>query len=212
MGDLDSVTSPAGAKTVAERFPNSTFIETPNMFHVSALGDYVTETKDYPMCLARIVRRFVRTTHPGDTSCAKTAYAPLSVRGSFPRTAAAVRANSEARRTALIGAGTAGDLITRWFAIAGVKGLGLRGGSFQVHGKYTTVFTLKGVRWVQDVPVSGTVRWSRPGGRVRADLTLSGGVPDSHLRMSWNVWHPLDAVRVRGTVGAQRVRLRVPTA
>ena len=38
VGDLDSVTSAEGARVVASRFPNSTFVEVHNEVHVSALG------------------------------------------------------------------------------------------------------------------------------------------------------------------------------
>ena len=62
-GDLDNITTTDQARVVASRFPSSTYVETRNTVHVSALGD-----RDG--CAAPIVRRFIRTLRAGDTSCA----------------------------------------------------------------------------------------------------------------------------------------------
>jgi hypothetical protein len=41
-GDLGNITAWSGARVVASRFPNSTFVATHNAIHVSALGDRTT--------------------------------------------------------------------------------------------------------------------------------------------------------------------------
>ena len=62
-GDLDSLTSPEGARLVASRFPNSTFVSIANGVHVMAISDF-------GRCASNIVVHFVATESAGDTSCA----------------------------------------------------------------------------------------------------------------------------------------------
>ena len=54
VGDLDSITSSEGSRIVADRFPNSTFVQVANTGHVTALVDY-------SRCASNIVIEFVRT-------------------------------------------------------------------------------------------------------------------------------------------------------
>ena len=200
-GSLDSLTSPEGAEAVATRFPNATYVEVPNTTHVTALGDLLD-------CTSALVLDFVRTTVVGDPSCVE-AYPPIRLAGSFPKRAAAL-GYSSANRAALVAVGTLGDVLARWWSMTGTHGAGLRGGGFETHGYRNPVFVLRGVRWVRDVAVSGTVEWDRPSGAVRARLTLRGrGAPDSHLRVGWNTWHPMGSALVAGSVGGHAVRLRV---
>ena len=76
VGDLDSITSSEGSRIVADRFPNSTFVQVANTGHVTALIDY-------SRCASNIVVEFVRTTSPGDTSCASQ-YQEVRTTDEFP--------------------------------------------------------------------------------------------------------------------------------
>jgi pimeloyl-ACP methyl ester carboxylesterase len=202
-GEFDSITSPEGARQVARSFPNGTYVEVPNSFHVTALGDR-------PHCVDRIVLRFVRSASTGDTSCLARDYPPVNVVERFPRSAAAVP-GSVGRRAAVIAAGTVGDVIGRWWNMYGYEGVGLRGGTFSTVGLSSPDWRLRGIRWVRDVPVDGTAESNLATGRSHAHVTLGGGgIPSSDLRIRWNAHRPFEGARVTGTVGGQRVDLRVP--
>ncbi|HEY6567725.1 MAG TPA: alpha/beta fold hydrolase [Actinomycetota bacterium] len=204
VGEFDSVTSPAGSRQVSQDFPGATFVEVPNGYHVTALGDRAH-------CVERIVRRFVRTTHPGDTACVGRDYPPVRVVARFPETAADVH-GSRAHRAAVIAAGTVGDVMARWSSMYGYDGVGLRGGTFKTVGLWTPSWWLRGVRWVQDVPVDGTIESNFGTGVSMARVTLAGGgVPPSTLRIRWNSLTPMRPAVVTGRVGAARVHQRVPT-
>jgi hypothetical protein len=73
------------------------------------------------------------------------------------------------------------------------------------------VFHLHGVRWIQDVAVSGVVRWDRISGDLRAAVRLGGtGTPGSRLTLTWNTWRPMGLARATGTVGGRTVSLAIP--
>ncbi len=200
-GALDSLTSPEGAAAVADRFPNASYVEVPNSTHVTALGDLLG-------CTSALVLDFVRTTVVGDPSCVES-YPPIRLADRFPR-AASVLGASPGIRAAVAATGTLGDVLARWWSMSGARGVGLRGGTFTTGGYRHPVFTLVGVRWVDDVAVSGRLEWDRPSGRVRARLTLRGeGVPRSRLRVRWNAWRPMGSALVVGSVGGRPIRLRV---
>lgn len=156
-----------------------------------------------------MVLGFVRTRTVGDSSCVSS-YPPIRLVDRFPETASALGTTS-ATRAAFVATGTLGDVLARWWSMGGSHGLGLRGGAFETHGYRNPVFVLRGVRWVEDVAVSGTLNWDRPSGVVRAWVTLGGGgVPASRLRVRWNAWHPMGSALVVGPVGGRVVRLWVP--
>jgi pimeloyl-ACP methyl ester carboxylesterase len=201
-GDLDSLTSPEGARAVAGDLPNATYVEVPNTTHVTALGDF-------HHCTSALVLGFVRTQRVGDASCVQS-YPPIRLADRFPMQAEAM-GGSPATRAARVATGTLGDMLARWWDMTGHRGVGLRGGAFVVHGYRKPEFVLRGVRWVEDVAVSGSLNWDRTSGVIRARLTLSGdGVPASHLWVRWNSWHPMGSALVVGSVGGGAVRLRVP--
>jgi hypothetical protein len=199
-GDLDSVTSSEGAAEVASRFPSSTFVSVANLPHVTALGDR-------HRCASTIVLRFVRTLATGDTSCA-SGYPEVRAVDAFARSAADVDAGSTARRAAIVAGNTVADVLARWYAMSGYDGVGLRGGSFSATGTDVLGWTLRGVRWVEDVAVSGTVTWDRTSGAIRADVRLSGGgVPSGRLVLRWNDLEPLARAHARGRIGSITVSL-----
>jgi hypothetical protein len=201
-GEFDSVTSPAGARRVARNFPNATYAEVPNAFHVTGLDGPGT-------CVARVILRFVRSSDPGDTSCIRRAHPPIRVVGSFPRRSTAI-GGTVTRRAALVATNTVGDVMARWSSMLGYDGVGLRGGTFETTGYDAPRWRLHGVRWVADVPVDGVVRTDGRTGKSSATVSLvGGGIPRSHLTVRWNVRHPRERAVVTGTVGGASIRIRV---
>jgi hypothetical protein len=65
------------------------------------------------------------------------------------------------------------------------------------------------LRWVEDLRVSGTVRWNRFTGAVIARVELAGA-SSGLLTISWNDWERSAEARARGTVGAERIDVRFP--
>lgn len=204
-GDLDSLTSPEGARDTATAFPNSTYVEVANMTHVAALSDF-------GRCASRIVRRFVRTSDAGDTSCASK-YPEVRVVDRFVRQARALDWGPRRRRTARIAAATAGDVVARWFNMWGYEGRGLQGGRFTTTGLRNVRWRLHGVRWVNDVAVSGRMSWKRPIGLVRARLSTRGsGASSGHLVLKWSEAKQDARATVRGRLGGRRINftMRAP--
>ncbi len=211
VGDLDSITSPEGAHTVADRFPAARFVEVANVGHVTALADYSG-------CASVLVRRFVRDLDPGDTSCAGTANPPVRMVSSFPRSwrgfpVADGTGPVPARRVAGAAVRTVGDVFPRWFAMYGGRGRGLRGGGFTTTGLVDVSFRLHGLRLVRDLAVSGQVRWHRRPGTVRAVVTLAGPARGRLVIRGRLVVRWTDATGVataRGRVDGHSVRVRLP--
>jgi pimeloyl-ACP methyl ester carboxylesterase len=207
-GDLDSLTSPEGARDAARAFPNSTYVEVANMTHVAALVDFDT-------CASRLVRRFVRTGSAGDTSCARRYHENRLVERFVP-TARATRWHGD-RRTARVAAATVADVQARWWSMLGSRGVGLQGGRFEVSGGWFAAenpvvrWKLRDLRWVRDVAVSGRMTWERRTGRIEAHVRVTGsGAEPGRLRLVWNdtVRHP--TARVSGVIGGKHVVLRFP--
>ncbi len=214
-GDLDVITPLGDARRAAGLFPRSTLVEVPNVGHVTALADYAD-------CAAGIVRRFLRTLSPGDTSCA--ARTPeVHVVPEFPRSVADApaaesagggdRSRSRERRAAWAASWVVGDALARWWLMSGSRGHGLRGGSFVASGDYlaysTVQLELRGVRFVSDVAVHGTVDWDRRAGTVRARLRLSGATAGT-LRIGWDTRATRAVATLRGTLAGRAVRLTMP--
>jgi pimeloyl-ACP methyl ester carboxylesterase len=190
-GDLDNITASSGALVVASRFPNSTFVETHNTIHVSALADHTG-------CAAPLVRRFIRTLSAGDTSCAAQ-IAEVRVVDRFPRrardaTPADGTGSLRARRIAAVAAATVADTIQRWALNYSGGGRGLRGGRWNYTGTRLVRFRLHATRLARDVPVTGTATWRLSTGAVRARLRVPGG----RLRARWNLRRPLAVATLHG--------------
>ncbi len=190
-GDMDVITPLGDSATAARLFPNSTFVIVRNVGHVTALADY-------PGCAAGMVRRFIRTLSPGDTSCAERVPEihvvpkfPRRTRGAPAATPAgpADRSTPRARRAAWGAAWATGDAVARWWLMSGFDGHGLRGGRFKTSGDYLAYgpvrFRLRRARFVPDLPVSGIVTWNRRAGFVSARLRLRGAAR-GHLTMRWD--------------------------
>ena len=202
-GDLDNITTTDQAKVVASRFPNSTYVETRNMIHVSALAD-----RD--RCAAPIVRRFIRTLSAGDTSCAGR-IAEVRTVDRFPRRSAGAtpaeprpgdRSTVADRRVAAVAAATVADAIQRWLLNYDGSSRGLRGGRWSWSGDRLTRFRFRGARFTRDVPVYGRATWRLGTGAVRADLSVPGG----RLHARWNLRRPLATATLTGRFGERRLR------
>ena len=204
VGDLDSITSAEGAGIVADHFPSARFVEVANVGHVTALADYAG-------CASVVVRRFVRTRDPGDTSCARDANPRVRLVERFPRSwrgfaLPAGRGLRSDRRVAAAAVHTLGDLFPRWYAMYGGRGKGLRGGGFTTTGLVQVDFRLTRMRLVRDLAVSGHLHWSRPAGTVRAKVVLGGG-HTGRLVVRWD-----DAggrATARGRVDGRPVAIRL---
>ena len=203
-GDLDNITTVPQAREVASRFPRSTFVETANTIHISALGD-----RD--ACAQPMVRRFVRTLSAGDTSCARR-IAEVRTVDAFPRRAASAvdararagdRSRVGARRVAAVAAATVADAIQRWQLNSGGSDRGLRGGRWSYTGERIVRFRFRGARFARDVPVSGVATWRLSDGAVRARLRLPGR---GRLRVRWSTQRALAVAVLDGRLGGRRVR------
>jgi pimeloyl-ACP methyl ester carboxylesterase len=203
-GDLDNITAASGARVVAARFPDSTFVETHNTIHVSALGD-----RDG--CAAPLVRRFVRTLGAGDTSCASR-IAEVHVVDRFPHRASGAepaspaagnRASGAQRKVAAVAAATVADAIERWTLNYGGSDRGLRGGRWSYSGDRFVRFRFRGTRFTRDVPVSGSATWRLGTGAVRARLRIPG---HGRVRARWSLHDQHAIARLDGRLGGRAVR------
>jgi len=200
--DLDSNTSPEGARMVAKQF-GGTLVESVNYTHVSALGDF-------GRCASVIVQRFVRTRAPGDTTCAGE-YNETRLVDYFPRRTTDMPGSTEDRKIARATAATAADVIARWWTMLGTEGVGLRGGTFTTWGDPEVRFRLRQVEWVDDLEVNGKVTWQRDTGAIAAKLVgrrADGTV--ARLTMTWNDWEPQARARIEGKVARRPISLTVP--
>jgi hypothetical protein len=210
-GELDSLTSPAGAEIVAERFPYSTYVEVANGVHVMALSDF-------SRCASDLTVRFVDTGgDAGDTSCANR-YQEVRVVEEFPGALAEVdpapqgdgiKSSAADRRVVAAAANTVADIFPRWLNAIGFDGVGLRGGSFTSRGTESVQFRLTRLAWVPQVRVSGTVSWDRVSGAIVARVRVQGPAP-GQLVLRWNDYQQLAELKVNGTIGDRPVDLVMP--
>jgi len=188
-GDLDSITSVKDAADTAAQFPNASHVVVPNLGHVVAAGDQIG-------CTLALVHGFVRTLSTGDTSCVRRVR-PVRTVPRFARTAAELspltplpgdRTTAAQRRIAAAALEAVGDTVARYYVNYSYVDSGLRGGSFSYwpdNAGYN--FELQGVRWTEDVAVSGKVFWNQVTNIITAQVTLRH---DGHalgaLSIRWN--------------------------
>ena len=175
----------------------------------------------WSQCARDLAGTFLVTLKPGDTSCASQPTFDYPGVRSFPRRArrspaamaiAGNRASSRNRRVAHVAVNAALDALKRSFPSAG-DGPGLRGGSFHTDYDDTWTTTLTGVRWTDDVAVSGTLHWSFDGGPLDADLEVEGpGGRDGtlHLEGGWLIPGAPRTIAITGRLGGERVAATVP--
>jgi pimeloyl-ACP methyl ester carboxylesterase len=177
-GELDTITTAAEGDIVARQWPRSRHIVVANSFHVTAIGDIDS-------CAEGLLRRFVSsgtTALPGRVTRCAAHVAPVRAAAAYrvssgdaPAAAALPGSTrSQTRLRAVTSAAEAvADVLDRWVQTYEVGGVGLRGGRWKARGYNVVTFTLTRFRLVDDLAVSGSVRWSRYGNRVRVDLRLA---------------------------------------
>jgi pimeloyl-ACP methyl ester carboxylesterase len=214
-GELDNITTVADGAAVAGAFMHATQIRIANSFHVNALP------RARSACGAEIVRRFIETLAPGDTTCAANV-PPLRLVPHFAvhagelEAAAAVagnRANAAQLRWVSAAVMTAGDVLARLGGNTTGRGVGLRGGSFRVVNDASIIhITLTQVRWTEDLAVSGKI--DKPLGRtgvVRAFLQLAAAdALTGELTVEWPEGIAGSSAAIRGTLGGATVIARTP--
>jgi hypothetical protein len=210
-GEFDTTTPPEDADLAAAAFPKARHLLLVNSFHVDALEDDAD-------CAAPIVRRFVVDRDPGDVSCA-AAIPPLREVADFARRtqdvapAIAVGGNAASRRAlsaAAAATNTAADVISRSWRNSSGRGLGLRGGAFTVERADNRIHgALDGVRWTEDLSVSGDIDWDRRTGDVHADLTLAGA-EQGKVSVRWNMKAAAPRAGSDGTIGGWPVHAWMP--
>ncbi len=202
-GDLDSITSVIDANETTEQFPNAVHVVVPNLGHVVADGDSIG-------CTLGIVQRFVKNLAPGNTNCVHKVR-PVRTVPKFATNAAGLspltarvgnKASDAQRRVAAAGLEAVGDIIARYYVSNNNVGSGLRGGAFTYAAtNFGYDFTLKGVRFTQDVAVSGTVSWDQTSNIIRARVTLKNGSQVvGALTISWNDANINAIAAVSGTI------------
>lgn len=208
-GDLDSLTPALQAKHAAKLFENGRQIIVPNSFHVTADGDEDN-------CASVIAQRFVRDLDPGDTSCtnhiAEVHLVPKFVATAAEVTVATATAGNQGTdadlRVAAAAAYTAGDALANWWVNFTGDGRGLQGGRYHYNSPSNlTYYTLDKLKWVEDLEVSGKMKWdyNYPGG-VIAHLTISGAATEpGELTVTWNSRVPLAQAVITGKIGGHKI-------
>jgi hypothetical protein len=104
---------------------------------------------------------------------------------------------------------TVGDVFARFIVTFGI-GSGLRGGDFTYTLTNTGYdFDLNGVKWTNDLAVSGSVRWELASGNVLADVRLrQGGKNIGTLSMTWNDVRADAVATLTGTIHGQTVKAK----
>ena len=216
-GDLDSLTTPAeGRQTARDMGPSARWILVRNDTHVNAMDDPVG-------CASGLVQTFIK--EPAalmrmNASCAERT-PEVRVVGTFPATLSRVtpatagpgdRAGRTGLRLAAVGAAAVGDAVWRWYYGDGVRGWGLRGGTFRFTGAGRRIgIRLTRVRWTSDTRVSGTVRWNQVSGRVRARLTIAGpGGVSASIRLRYSDYVRHSAASLAGLYRGRRIAATMP--
>jgi pimeloyl-ACP methyl ester carboxylesterase len=190
-GDLDSVTSVTDANEAAAQLPDAVHVVVPNLGHVVTDSDEIG-------CTLGIVHRFVKNLDPGNTNCVLKVR-PVRTVPLFAVTASELvplealkgdKTTDAQRRIAAAGLETVGDVIARYYVTFNYVDTGLRGGSFTYDATDTGYkFKLKGLKWTEDVAVSGTVSWDQDqtSNLITAQVTLkSAGKQVGSLTIRWN--------------------------
>lgn len=208
-GDLDTTTTPAEGAGAARLFPRARHVIVANTGHVTALGDYGG-------CAAAIVRRFTLS-GTVDAGCAQRVPA-LHLVPAFSRTldevspATAQPGNAATERELREAAAAilaAADVLSRAYEFYQHAGSGLRGGSFSATTSGAVVSaTLAGIRWTNDLAVSGDAQLDARTSGARAHLTLAGAA--GSIDASWQTTGSDAAATISGTLGGHALRATMP--
>jgi len=212
-GELDSLTPVAQAERAAALFPSARSLLVRNSFHVTALGDL-------DGCASELVRRFLATGDAGDTSCVDRVpdyrLVPDFARRAAdlpPMTPALGHEGDEADlRRMHAGLQTVADVVARWWVNYDGSGAGLRGGRFRVTSTADGArFRLRGVRWTEDLEVSGKIEWRIATDDVQAELVLRGaGLGAGTLHVEWSGRAPGVSARASGRFDDRAVAATSP--
>jgi pimeloyl-ACP methyl ester carboxylesterase len=217
-GDLDLSIPSLDSRALHQLWPGTKYVEIANAQH------HVFFTA--PQCSQPIIVRFLRSGHTGETGCAKrnTDLFSFPGVGRFPLVAAdgpaAMPHGQDAstladRRVAAVATAAVTDAFRRGFGPAPVEtGAGLRGGTFTIAFGNRAVVRMSGVRWTNDVAVSGRGTYTFPPQRLDATVRVAGpGHEDGHLRIG-GVWFGFGVkttvLDVRGTLDGRHISVTVP--
>jgi pimeloyl-ACP methyl ester carboxylesterase len=212
-GELDNMTSVADGEAAAARFPHARHVVVANSFHVNALP------RARSACAAQLVRRFMSALEAGDDSCA-AAVPPVPLVPRFARRwrelppAQAVdgsRADEDALRSITAALLTCADVISRAEENGAVRGIGLRGGTFEATQRGEGYqLALREVRWTEDLAVSGRIDWPGTRGTVRAELHVEAPGASGSLELSWPEGVGDARAQARGTLEGKAVAAEAP--
>ena len=209
-GEFDSWTPPKQGAEAAALFHNASHLLVSNSFHITAMDD-----EDH--CASDIVRNFVFNLDPGDLSCAARIaevrtvpkFALLSSELDPATPTAQNQGTAADLRVAAAAVLTTGDAIARWWMNVSGSGVGLRGGKFQ----YKSVgpnyeFELDQARFVQDVAVSGSMKWdyATHDGLIEAEVSLVGTEGKSGtLQIAWHDREVHARATITGQIGERKI-------
>ena len=113
---------------------------------------------------------------------------------------------------AVAAAFSATDAMQRWNNGYSGAGVGLRGGTFTSTGDPEVKLRLGQLKWVDDVRVTGTVRWDRTTGEVVARLAVAGpATQHGEVVIRWNELRPRPAATIGGRIGGRNIVATMPT-
>jgi pimeloyl-ACP methyl ester carboxylesterase len=209
-GELDNMTTVADGAAVAHAFKRGRQVLIINGLHVNALP------RGRSGCAAVLVRRFLRTGNTGDESCALRA-PPIRLLARFARQSAKIApaiaapgcaATPQQLQVVAASVLTLGDVWTRATEDSAQDIPGLRGGHYTVQAADGVVrVSLAGLRWTEDVAVSGrTERSVQRGGLTEAHVDTQGprGIT-GHLHISWSEDAPDAGVLILGVLSGTRI-------
>jgi pimeloyl-ACP methyl ester carboxylesterase len=209
-GDLDTITTPPEGAQAAHVFPRATHVIVANSGHVTALDDFYG-------CASGIVRRFTQSQRV-DARCAAGVPA-LHLVPSFARTldkvqpATPLPGNGAGKRdlqAAATATLAAADVIARSYEFGLTGGLGLRGGSYAATSRNGGAHAmLSGIRWTDDLAVSGSASFDARSATALARLTVSDGASGS-LDASWATTGSNAVAMLHGTINGRAVRASMP--
>lgn len=209
-GDLDTITTPAEGAKAAALFPRATQVIVANTGHVTALDDFNG-------CASIIVRRFTQTGKV-DAACAAEVPA-LHLVPAFSRRLEEVepatplpgnRTPTEERQAAAAAVLAAADVLSRSYEFGLRSGSGLRGGSYSASpGNATDRATLAGIRWTNDLGVSGRAELDARSARASAHLTLAGASSGT-LDATWPTVGGSAQARLDGTIDGYHLHATMP--